>query len=236
MIDLAHGIPRHGVLQGALTLARALPFAPRGVHLAVVDPGVGAARRAVALQTADEERLLVGPDNGLLLPAAERFGGIAAAVEISASPWRLEPVSATFHGRDVFAPVAARLAAGAPLSEAGTPLEPVELVPLDLPLPRCEPGALRATVIGIDTFGNVSLLADHRDLEAAGLAIGRPVVVRAGADELTATYAHTFADVAPGDALVFEDAARMAAIAVNTGRAARRLDVRPGDELTLAAP
>ena len=236
VIDLAHGIPRHGVLQGALTLARALPFAPRGVHLAVVDPWVGAARRAVALQTADEERLLVGPDNGLLLPAAERFGGIAAAVEISASPWRLEPVSATFHGRDIFAPVAARLAAGAPLAEAGTPLEPVELVPLDLPLPRREQGALRATVIGIDTFGNVSLLADHRDLEAAGLAIGRPVVVRAGADELTATYAHTFADVAPGDALVFEDAARMAAIAVNTGRAARRLDVRPGDELTLAAP
>ena len=98
----------------------------------------------------------------------------------------------------MFAPVAARLAAGAPLAEAGTPLEPVELVPLDLPLPRHEPGALRATVIGIDTFGNVSLLADHRDLEAAGLALGRPVVVRAGASELTATYARTFADVARG--------------------------------------
>ena len=198
------------------------------MHLAVVDPGVGAARRAVALQTAEEDRLLVGPDNGLLLPAAERFGGIAAAVEISASPWRLEPVSATFHGRDVFAPVAARLAAGAPLAEAGTPLEPVELVPLDLPLPRREPGALRATVIGIDTFGNVSLLADHRDLEAAGLAIGRAVVVRAGANELTATYARTFADVAPGDALVFEDAARMAAIAVNTGRRGAAAGRPPG--------
>src|ERR687893_2108282 len=129
VIDLTHGIPRHGVLQGALTLARTLPYAPPGVHLAVVDPEVGARRRAVALRTADEDRLLVGPDNGLLLPAAQRFGGIAEVVEISGSPWRLEPVSATFHGRDLFAPVAARLAAGAPLPDARPPLEPVELVP-----------------------------------------------------------------------------------------------------------
>jgi len=235
IIDLAHGIPRHGVLQGALTLARALPFAPRGVHLAVVDPEVGGPRRAIALQTAEEERLLVGPDNGLLLPAAERFGGIAAVVEISASPWRLEPVSATFHGRDVFAPVAARLAAGAPLAEAGTPLEPVELVPLDLPLPRREPGALRATVIGIDTFGNVSLLADHVDLERAGLVIGDAIAVRARETEVVARYVRSFAEVGPGEVLVYEDAARTAAIAVNTGRADRLLGVRPGDELVLAA-
>src|SRR4051812_50107878 len=102
-------------------LARALPYAPPGVHLAVVDPEVGARRRAVALLTAQEERLLVGPDNGLLVPAAERFGGVAEAIEISASPWRLEPVSATFHGRDLFAPVTARLACGAPLASAGAP-------------------------------------------------------------------------------------------------------------------
>ena len=99
-------------MAGALALERALPFTPAGVHLAVVDPEVGARRRAVALRTAEEDRLLVGPDNGLLMAAAERFGGVVEAVEISRSPWRLEPVSATFHGRDVFAPVAARLAAG----------------------------------------------------------------------------------------------------------------------------
>ena len=121
MIDLSHGVPRQDVEAGARMLARSLPFAPAGVHLAVVDPEVGARRRAVALLTAEDDRLLVGPDNGLLLPAAERFGGVAEAVEISASPWRLEPVSATFHGRDVFAPVAARLAAGEPLGEAGAP-------------------------------------------------------------------------------------------------------------------
>jgi S-adenosyl-L-methionine hydrolase (adenosine-forming) len=235
VIDLTHGIPRHRVLQGALTLARTLPYAPAGVHLAVVDPEVGARRRAVALRTADEDRLLVGPDNGLLLPAAERFGGIAEVVEVSESPWRLEPVAATFHGRDLFAPVAARLAAGAALAEAGPPLEPVELVPLDVPYPRSADGALVATVIGVDGFGNVSLLAGHSDLAAAGLRIGRPVVVSARAGRLDATYARTFADVRPGDALVYEDAARTAAVAINTGDAAAMLRVRPGDEVTIAA-
>jgi S-adenosylmethionine hydrolase len=235
VIDISHGIPRHAVLQGALTLARALPYAPAGVHLAVVDPEVGARRRAIALQTADENRLLVGPDNGLLLPAAERFGGIAAVVEISASPWRLEPISATFHGRDLFAPVAARLAAGDALADAGPPLEPVELAPLDVPRARRSAGTLVATVLGVDGFGNVSLVADHTDLAAAGLRIGHPVAVTAGDGRLDATYARTFADVHPGDALVYEDAARTAAIAVNTGDAAAALRVRPGDEVTLAA-
>ena len=235
VIDLTHGVPRQGVLQGALTLARVLPFAPAGVHLAVVDPEVGGPRRAVALRTAGEDRVLVGPDNGLLLPAAERFGGIAAAVDLGASPWRLEPVSATFHGRDVFAPVAARLAAGAPLEEAGTALEPVGLVPLALPVPRIEAGALVATVIGIDAFGNVSLLAEREDLERVRLAVGRRVAVEAGERTATATFARTFADVAPGELLVFEDAARLAALAVNLGDAARALGVRVGDDVALRA-
>ena len=133
VIDLSHGVPRQSVLAGALMLARALPYAPPGVHLAVVDPEVGARRRAVALRTALDDRLLVGPDNGLLLPAADRFGWVTEAVEISTSSWRLEPVSATFHGRDLFAPVAARLAAGEALADAGTPLDPEELVRLELP-------------------------------------------------------------------------------------------------------
>lgn len=236
IIDLSHGIPRHGVLQGALTLARTLPYAPAGVHLAVVDPEVGARRRAVALRTAEEDRLLVGPDNGLLLPAAERFGGIAEVVEISASPWRLEPVSATFHGRDLFAPVAARLARGEPLAEAGQPVEPVELVPLDLPRPQRDANGLAATVVGVDGFGNVALLADHADLAAAGLRIGDPVAVYAGDAALTATYARTFADVRPGDALVYEDATRSIAVAINTGDAAAALRVRPGQIVRVAAP
>src|SRR5215212_10265549 len=154
VIDISHGVPRHDVVSGARMLVRSLPYAPPGVHLAVVDPEVGARRRAVALLTAEDERLLVGPDNGLLLPAADRFGGVAEAVEISASPWRLEPLSATFHGRDVFAPVAARLACGAPLAAAGAPLEAGELVALEQTQPRQEEEALVAHVVGTDTFGN----------------------------------------------------------------------------------
>src|SRR3954463_13863747 len=116
IIDVSHGVPRHDIRAGALALRGALPYMPPGVHLAVVDPEVGGRRRAVALRCAEEDRLLVGPDNGLLMLAAERFGGVTEAVEISHSKWRLEPVSATFHGRDVFAPVAAQLAAGAELA------------------------------------------------------------------------------------------------------------------------
>ncbi len=124
VIDIAHGIPRHAVEIGARVLARSLAFMPAGIHVAVVDPEVGARGVAVALRVGAEERVLVGPDNGLLMPATERLGGVVQAVDISRSPRRLERTGATFYGRDVFAPVAARLAAGAPLEQAGTPLEP----------------------------------------------------------------------------------------------------------------
>src|ERR1700742_1820839 len=129
IIDLGHGVPPQDVRTGARRLARALPFAPAGVHLAVVDPGVGGARRAVALRAGD--RWLVGPDNGLLIEAAQRFGGVDEAFDIGDSPWRLEPVSNTFHGRDVFRPVAAHLALGEPPQ---APIDPAGLVRLERPV------------------------------------------------------------------------------------------------------
>jgi S-adenosylmethionine hydrolase len=236
VIDLGHGIPRHDVLAGALALERALPFAPPGVHLAVVDPEVGARRRAVALRTADDDRLLVGPDNGLLGAAAERFGGIVAAVEISTSPWRLEPLSATFHGRDLFAPVAARLARGDALEDAGRPLDPAELVVLPRPQPRAEPGAVVAPATAIDAFGNVALAAGREELSAAGLRLGEPVAVRAGDRRVTGVLARTFAEAQPGGLLVYEDAGGALAVAVNGGDAARLLGVRPGDDVRVEAP
>jgi S-adenosylmethionine hydrolase len=131
--------------------------------------------------------------------------------------------------------VAARLARGEPLAEAGVPLEPVELVPLDLPRPRRDGAGIDATVVSIDGFGNVTLLADHTDLAAAGLRIGRPVVVSADNRTLTASYARTFADVRPGEALVYEDATRAIAVAINTGDAAAALRVRPGQVVRVAA-
>jgi S-adenosylmethionine hydrolase len=236
VIDLGHGIPRQDVLAGALTLARAIPYTPVGVHLAVVDPEVGARRRAVALRTEEEDRLLVGPDNGLLLPAAERFGGVGEAVEISASPWRLEPVSATFHGRDLFAPVAARLALGEPLAEAGAPVAPEELLRLDLPAPHAQAGAIEAVVTGTDAFGNVILAAGADALSTAGLRLGERVSVRTGGRRALGVVARTFADVRPRELLVYEDAGGALAVAVNGGDAAALLGVRAGDELRLEAP
>jgi S-adenosylmethionine hydrolase len=236
VIDLGHGVPRQDVLAGALRLARALPYAPPGVHLAVVDPDVGALRRAIALRTVEEDRLLVGPDNGLLLLAADRFGGVLEAVEISQSPWRLEPVSATFHGRDLFAPVAARLAAGEPLAEAGAPLEPAELVRIEIPPPRVEEGALTAVATGADAFGNVALAAGHADLARAGFTLGEPVAARAGGRRVLGVVARTFADVARGGLLIYEDAGGALALAVSGGDAAGLLGLRGGSEVRLERP
>src|ERR671932_2200961 len=158
VIDITHGIPRHDVRSGALVMRRALPYFPAGLRLAVVDPEVGGRRRAVALRCGEEDRILVGPDNGLLTAAAERFGGVAQAVEVTRSPHRLEPASATFHGRDLFAPVAAHLAPGAPLAEAGDPIDAAELTTLHIPsAQRDADGGFVAHALAVDRFGNVML-------------------------------------------------------------------------------
>lgn len=228
VIDLSHGVPRHDTVAGAFALERALPFTPPGVHLAVVDPEVGGRRRAVAVRCAEEDRLLVGPDNGLLMAAAERFGGAVEATEVSRSPWRLEPVSATFHGRDVFAPVAARLARGEDLADGGEPLEVDDLVPLQLPAARVQDGVLVAHVVGADGFGNVLLDATH-DVAREALRLGRRV--RVGGRE--ATFARTFADVAAGELLLYEDAGGRLALAVNSGDARGELGLAARDEVRL---
>ena len=228
VIDLGHGVPRHDVRAGALLLRDTLPYAPAGVHLAVVDPDVGARRRAVAVRCDAEERILVGPDNGLLLPAAEHFGGVVEAAEISHSPWRLEPVSATFHGRDLFAPVAARLAAGDPFGEAGDPLDPADLEALDLPSARLEGDELVVHVLTADRFGNVLLDATREQLgQIAHLGDEVEVAGR------RARYARTFAEVGEGELLVYEDARRNVALAVNRGSAADELGLAADAELRL---
>jgi S-adenosylmethionine hydrolase len=241
VIDVTHGISRHDVRAGALALRAALPFVPAGVHLAVVDPEVGARRtqrggprRAVALRTVDEQRLLVGPDNGLLVLAAERFGGAEEAVDIGRSRFRLEPVSQTFHGRDIFAPVAAALACGEPLAAVGDPVAVDELTGLELPVARVQDGVLVAHALTIDRFGNVALNVDHELLATFGLRLGASVVLRGGPHTLNARYAATFADVEPGALLVYEDAQRMLAVAINRGSAAAVLGIERDDELRIA--
>ena len=229
VIDVTHGVPRHDVRAGALILRRALPSMPPGVHLAVVDPAVGTARRAIAVRTAEEDRLLVGPDNGLLSLAVQRFGGAVEAVDVSRSVHRLEPLSATFHGRDLFAPVAAALAAGAELAEAGDPLDADEISLIHMPLAQVEPDGLVAHAIGFDRFGNVTLDVEHEELTFAGLRLGHSV----GVNGRTTHYGVTFADVAPGELLLYQDAYRTLALAVNRGSARDALGLELDAELRI---
>jgi S-adenosylmethionine hydrolase len=232
IVDITHGIPHYAVRQGALVLRNTLPYMPVGVHVAVVDPQVGTERRAVGLRTGDG-RILVGPDNGLLSLAWERCGGVELAADVSRSPHRLEPVSATFHGRDIFAPVAAHLARGAELADAGEPLDPAELAVVDLPEARVEEGLLLAHAVVVDRFGNVGLDADHDDMTATGITLGAGVEIVTGGERYVATYAQTFADVRPGELIVYEDAYRILAVAINRGDAASTLGLQPDAEVWL---
>ena len=233
VIDITHGIPPQHVLQGALVLANTLPYMPAGVHLAVVDPGVGSARRAVALRGGDG-RLYVGPDNGLLLPAAERLGGVAGAWAIANETYMLTPVSRTFHGRDVFSPAAAHLARGLDPGELGAPLDPGELVRADLPEPAVGRSSLAATVLYVDRFGNMQLNLRAEHAEQAGIEPGTRLELQLPLERYYAVAAHTFADARAGDLLLYEDSYGILAIAINGGDAALTLQAKPGDELRIA--
>jgi S-adenosyl-L-methionine hydrolase (adenosine-forming) len=232
LIDLTHGVARQDVRQGAIVLANALPSCPPGVHLAVVDPGVGSARRAVAVAAA-EGRLLVGPDNGLLTRALDRLGGALEAVELTRSPFRLEPVSATFHGRDLFAPVAAHLSLGARLEEAGEAIDPAALVTLDLPAPRIGSDEVVAHAIHVDAYGNVTLDLDASRLADGPLRPGDGLEIRAPDGRFEGVWARTFAEVDSGDVLLFEDSSGALALAVSGGSAAGLMDLAPDREVTL---
>lgn len=227
-VDLAHDLPPGDVRAGAIVLARLAPLVPGAVVVAVVDPGVGTERRAVAVAVGSGGAL-VGPDNGLLGPAARALGARAGVV----LPPLPDDAPATFHGRDLLAPAAARLAAGAPLAELGEPAEPSTLAEPDLPPPEVAPGSLVATAVVVDRFGNVELLAGAGDLERAGFARGDRLFAATGARRHPATVARAYADVAPKGMLLHIDSHGMAAIAVNGGSAAARLPAAPGDRVTL---
>jgi S-adenosyl-L-methionine hydrolase (adenosine-forming) len=232
VIDITHGIKPGRVLQGALMLANTLAYMPVGVHLAVVDPGVGGQRRPLALRDGSG-RLYVGPDNGLLLPAAERYGGVVAAHELANPAYALDQVSRTFHGRDLFSPAAAHLALGVPLGELGPPIDPEALVHLEIPRPAHGADGIRATVLGIDRFGNAALNLTRDDFEQAGIVPGTKVEVDAGGNRYFAVAARTFGDAREGDLLLYEDSYRNVAIAVSRGSAAALLGLDEGSELGL---
>jgi S-adenosylmethionine hydrolase len=229
VIDVTHGIPATAVLQGAHVLSSTLPYMPVGVHLAVVDPGVGGIRRPLALADADGH-LFVGPDNGLLLPAAER-AGIAEARELANPEYALESISRTFHGRDLFAPAAAHLAAGVSLSELGPPIDPDALVRLDLPQPRFSAERIDAMMLYVDSFGNIALNLTREDVEQAGVVPGSRVELELEGERYFAVTARTFADARAGDVILYEDSYRNMSVAINRGSAAAMLHAKPGQPL-----
>ena len=233
VIDVTHGLPRGDVLSGALVLRNTLAYMPdKAVHLAVVDPGVGSARRAVALRS-HGDRVFVGPDNGLLTLATEADGGVAEAYELTNEDLWLRPRSATFHGRDVFAPVAARVADGMPLHAVGRPLHATGLIRPPLPELRATATGVVATAMLVDRFGNVALNLDAQRLREAGL--GESIEVLTGGERYHAQLAVTFSSVRPSDIVVLIDSYGQAALAVNAGSACEVLGVRPGDEVELRA-
>jgi S-adenosylmethionine hydrolase len=231
VIDVTHGVRPGHVLQGALVLANTLPYMPAGVHLAVVDPGVGGSRRALALRDR-EGRLYVGPDNGLLLPAAERFGGVDEAHELANPEYSLQPVSRTFHGRDLFSPAAAHLAAGVALEELGPPVGPDELVQLEVPQPEVGHNRIRAVALTVDRFGNVglNLRRDHLEPE---LVAGTRLELTCRSERFYATFARTFGDAPRGSLILYEDSYGNLALAVSRGSAAQLLRVEEGGEIVL---
>lgn len=232
-IDLAHDVPPGDVRWGAILLARLVPLAPPGAHLAVVDPGVGSERRGLAVALGDG-RHLVGPDNGLLGPAAASLEA-AAAVELTAPEHRLEPVSATFHGRDVFAPAAAHLAGGGALDELGPAVPPDSIRQPPMPRARAEEGGIEAMAAGADRFGNVALLAGAGELAAARMAHEDRVWVVVGGRRSRAVVGRTFADVPRGGLLVYVDSHGMLSLAVGGGNALERLGLEPGEVVAIVA-
>jgi S-adenosylmethionine hydrolase len=231
IIDVTHGIAPQAVLQGALILRNTLPYMPEGVHLAVVDPGVGGSRRPVIIRDANGG-LFVGPDNGLLVPAAE-LGGIESAHELANPAYALETVSRTFHGRDLFAPAAAHLALGVEPSELGPPLAPDALVRLDLPKPTLSDGVVDASIVYIDRFGNIQLNLTRDDLDQVGIVPGTRFELELAGERYYATAARTYADARPGEIVLYEDSYRNVAIAINRGSAAEMFSAQPGQRVLL---
>jgi S-adenosylmethionine hydrolase len=232
VIDITHGIPPQAVLQGALVLRSTNRYMPVGVHLAVVDPDVGGDRNAVAIRTRDG-RTFVGPDNGLLMLAADE-AGVEAAHELSEPRYRLPDVSRTFHARDVFAPAAAHLANGVPIEELGAGVDPSSLVRVDVPDPELGRAQVGATVLSIDRFGNVATNLRREHVDTLGVSNGDRVEVRLTLDRYYAVVAGTFADAPPGELILYEDSYGLVTLAISRGNAARLTGVASGDEVRIA--
>jgi hypothetical protein len=231
VIDLSHDVPPGDLRRGAALLAQAAPYMPAGVLLAVVDPTVGTKRRSVVIQAG--RTFLVGPDNGLLLPASRALGGASAAYEITSQDVMLQPVSATFHGRDVYAPIAARLASGLPPTRVGAALPVDDLVHLAEPVARLTAHRLEGEVLTIDRYGNVQTSLPAALLRDGGLREGELLRLHCRTGEVRMPFNRTFADVKLSEPVGYIDSAGLFALALNGNSASAKYDLRPGDPVAL---
>ena len=231
IIDITHLIRPGDIRRGAAVLAQTVPYLPPAVHVAVVDPGVGTARRAVGVAAGGS--IFIGPDNGLLSWAVEAAGGASDAVSLTNKALWRDRVTATFHGRDIFMPVAAHLAAGTPLAEAGDELDVASLVRLPTPESRVFDRGVAGEVVTVDRFGNAQLAATGADAARGGIIPGAAITLSWDDGEITVRFGVTFGEVAPGELVAYTDSAGFVSIAVNGGSAAQRLGLRPGTRVTL---
>jgi S-adenosyl-L-methionine hydrolase (adenosine-forming) len=233
VIDVTHLIPPGDVRRGAAVLAQTVPYLPPAVHVAVVDPGVGTARRGIAVAAGDS--VFVGPDNGLLSWAVTAAGGAARAFSLTNRELWLGRVAATFHGRDIFMPVAAHLAADAELASAGTEIDAADLVALPAPERFVRDSAAAGEVLTVDRFGNVQLAITASDAAEIGVTPGGTVLVEYAQLRLAVPYRDTFGAVGSGELVAFADSAGLISLAVNGGNAAQRLGLAPGARVVIAA-
>ncbi len=231
ILDVTHGIAAQAVTQGALVLARSVPYLPPAVHLAVVDPGVGSGRRAVAIRTRGG-RVFVGPDNGLLVLAADRLG-VESARSLTNPQYHLAEVSKTFEARDLFSPVAAHLAAGAHFDDLGDEIDPASLVRIAIPAATISRGELVATVLDVDRFGNLGLNVTAAKVASLGLKHGDQVELGLALTPYYAIVAKTYADASRGELILYEDSYGSWAVAINGGSAAALTETAPGDEIRI---
>ncbi len=229
VVDITHGIRAHDVRAGALALARSAQYLCPGVVLAVVDPGVGTDRKAVAVEVGDGISVLVGPDNGVLASAVALVGGATRAVELTNEEFQLPRLGSTFDGRDVFAPAAAHLAMGVDLLELGPELPATALMPGLLPIIDIEDGGLVLEVLWIDTYGNVQLNIGPDDLTEWG----DPFLLTVGDRKETIGVRPAYRSLATNEVGAIIDSSGLVSLCVNGASAAAHLGLSAGDELRI---
>lgn len=232
VVDLTHEVPPHDVRAGSLALARAIQYVDSGVVLAVVDPGVGTDRKAIAVEVAGGEGVLVGPDNGLLAPAVAMAGGAERAVTLTVDDYHLPAPGPTFAGRDVFAPVAAHLCNGAALTEVGEEIDPNALLPGVVPISRVEEGRLLCEVLWVDRYGNAQLNASLDELPATDPSVAR-FALGIGGRTRWASVAPTYAAIRPGEIGLVVDSYGLVSLCADRSSAAAELGIDAGAEVTV---